>query len=95
MFARREGGQGHGHVQVVGNGQAHRLDIVAGEEFLVVAVDRRDTELGREFLAAVGIQTGKSDDFRAGILRVPFEVKDAGAAADHADAEPISRLLNR
>ena len=95
MLARLEGGQRHRQVQVVGDGQADRLDVVAGEQVLVVAIDGRDIELGRKLLAAVGVQSGQGDDFRAGILRIAFEVKNAGAAADDADAEPFSRLLYR
>jgi hypothetical protein len=55
MLAGFEGGQGHGEVQVVGNSQADRLDVVAGEEVLVVAVDGRHGELSRKLLAPVGI----------------------------------------
>ncbi len=89
VLAGIEGGDGDGPVEDVWDGDAHCLNVVLGEQVLVVSVHARDVEPPGEHFAAVGIEAGQGDDLDAGVGGVAFEVKDAGAAPNHANANLI------
>ena len=78
VLAGLGGGDGHGHVQMIGQGIVDGVDIGIGEEFLVGTIGLGDAE-GAGGLGLAQIARGDGDDFGMG------RFLNAGRDLGHAD----------
>ena len=95
MLTGLQRGHGHGHMQVVGRGDADHVDIIAREHLLPVAVGVRHGMFLAHLVQTVGVGVRNRDDLHAGQRFVCLQMGFAGPAkADHCRAQRRQRFAH-